>query len=146
MLPIILTNQKAKILCIGGGEAVAIKLKILTKVYDDITIIAQDYSKIQEYAVTKQIGNFWDISIDDMLKYDIIYLGIPYPIDKEIEYIDIINKLKQQKLVCVLGNHKLGNFIHPCTKEKDDILVSVSTKGKSPKLACTLAQKFVDSI
>jgi siroheme synthase (precorrin-2 oxidase/ferrochelatase) len=147
MLPIVLTNHR-RILCIGAGEAVKIKLKILTKEFDDITVVSKEFKSIDKYDVTIQYGDFYEMSIDDILSYDMIYLGINYPKDKTLEekYMQKVNSIKQSKLICVLGNSKLGNFIHPCTREYENIKVSVSTSGKSPALACKLADKFIKKV
>jgi siroheme synthase (precorrin-2 oxidase/ferrochelatase) len=146
MLPVVLIDDK-KILCIGAGKAVAIKLKILTKVYDDITVISKEFVALDKYkdSIKPIVADFYDLSIDEILEYDIIYLGIEYPTDKtkENQYIQKVSQIKQSRLICVLGNHKLGNFIHPCTREYENIKVSVSTSGKSPALSCKLADELI---
>lgn len=143
MLPIILT-KKQKILIIGAGNAAIIKLKTLKENNHKITILSKEFPQnLNEFNFKKKTGDFYELKIDFFKKFDLIYLAIP--IEERKSFIKKINKIKEKKLINVLADHALGNFIHPCTRKNDNFMVSVSTYGKNPKKARLLCEKFAKS-
>jgi precorrin-2 dehydrogenase/sirohydrochlorin ferrochelatase len=136
MLPIILT-KKQKVLIVGGGRACEIKMKILSKQNYDITIVSQEFSKnLERYNFTKIQNSFSDLEYDFFLDFDLIYIAI------DLDDYSMIDKLLKTKMINITSNPSYGNFIHPCSRENDELIVSVSTKGKSPKRACEIANKL----
>ncbi|MEA3352224.1 MAG: hypothetical protein U9Q33_00205 [Campylobacterota bacterium] len=68
-----------------------------------------------------------------------IYIGIP------LNDTTMVEKLVKTKMVNVLSNPKLSNFIHPCTRDDGDIMVSVANLNKpNPKKACAYADEFIE--
>lgn len=146
MLPLILTKPK-RVLLIGGGGATLIKLKVLSKSENDISCYALEFrEEIDNYRVKKVERDFYEMKLEEFESFDLIYIGLPYPRDsvKEQFLLNIVSNLQKSKLINVLSKPELSNFIHPCTRQKDNILVSVSS-GK-PKVSCALAEKFVSEI
>ena len=139
MLPIVLT-KKQKALIVGGGRACAIKLKVLSRIDCDITIVSNifDYD-LGDVTFTKIQKDFYSLEEDFFEDFDLIYIGI------ELHDITMIEKLVKTKLVNVLSNPTLSNFIHPCTRDDGDVLVSVNNiTERNPKKACMWADKFIE--
>ncbi len=146
MLPLILTKPK-KILIIGGGNSALIKLKILSKSSNEISCYGLSFAReIDNYKLKKVKKDFYEMNLSEFSEFDLIYFAIAYPNNKQQEefFLNTISILSEKKLINVLSKPNLSNFIHPCTREKDGILISVSTK--KPKLSCALAEKFIDEI
>ena len=138
MLPIVLT-KKQNILIVGAGRACQIKLKILSKIDCDITIVAQEFPiDFKNLKHTKIIQDFYSLDKSFFEPFDLIYVGIALENTTMIEYLAKI------KMINILSNPSLSNFIHPCTRDNQDILVSViNIKEKNPKKACVLVEKFI---
>ena len=57
----------------------------------------------------------------------------------------MVEKLLKTKMVNVLSNPSLSNFIHPCTRDDGDIMISVNNMNTAnPKKACSWADKFIE--
>lgn len=139
MLPIVLT-KKQKVLIVGAGRACAIKLKVLTKANYDISIVSDEFSYDLDTLPYKKIQkDFYDLKLDFFEEFDLIYIAIALKNDF------MVKKLLKNKLVNVLSNPTLSNFVHPCSRDDGDIMVSVSNlKEKNPRRACKLAEKFLE--
>jgi siroheme synthase (precorrin-2 oxidase/ferrochelatase) len=138
MLPIVLT-KKQKVLIIGAGRACEIKLKVLKRLECDITIVSEKFNyDFEDIKFTKIEQTFYSLEEEFFQKYDLIYIAIV------LDDISLIEKLSTYKLINVLSNPDLSNFIHPCSRDDDDILVSVcNIYEKNPKKACSWAENFI---
>ncbi len=138
MLPIVLT-KKQKALIIGAGRACAIKLKVLSRIECDITIVSNVFEyDLGDILFTKIQKDFYNLEESFFEQFDLIYIGI------ELQDTTMVKKLVKNKLVNVLSNPNLSNFIHPCTRDDDDILVSVNNLNeRNPKKACRWADNFI---
>ncbi len=139
MLPIVLT-KKQKALIVGGGRACAIKLKVLSRIDCDITIVSDKFDyDLGDTKFNKIKKDFYSLKEDFFQPFDLIYIAI------ELNNTTMIEKLTKTKLINILSNPNLSNFIHPCTRDDGDVLVSVNNiKERNPKKACTWANKFID--
>lgn len=139
MLPIILTKSQ-KVLIVGAGVACAIKLKVLTKTLCDITIVSNEFEyDLGDTSFYKIQNDFYNLKYEFFIQFDLIYIAI------QVDDISMIEKLSKVKMINVLSNPKLSNFIHPCSRDDDDIQVSVHNLHKAnPKKACKLAQEFIE--
>jgi siroheme synthase (precorrin-2 oxidase/ferrochelatase) len=138
MQPIVLT-KKQKVLIIGAGTASIIKLKVLSRYNYDITILSDKFDQnLDNFLFTKIKKDFYTLDISFFSPFDLIYIGI------DLKQNTIIKQLLDTKLVNILSDPKLGNFIHPCSRVDNDIQVSVNNINSSnPKKACQLAEKFL---
>lgn len=137
MLPIVLTKSQ-KVLIIGAGRACEIKLKVLSKHPCDITVVANEFLSNLPKSIIKIKKDFKELDLEFFKPFDLIYIGIA------LEDTTMVEKLLETKAVNVLSNPQLSNFIHPCTREDEDIMVSVNHIDKpNPKAACKLAEKFL---
>ena len=149
MHPIILTKQM-KVLVIGGGKAALTKLKRLIECYSDITCISTQFLQEIQNSKAKCINdNFYELGIDYYRDFDLIYLSIPYPDTNANEAIfktKVANILSLNKLLSVSSKPELGNFITPASRTNDNITISVTTSGKSPKQAVKLAEQMIEIV
>jgi len=141
MLPIVLTKPQ-KVLIVGAGRACEIKLKSLTSFLEcDITIVSLDFPKKFDSDYKKVYKDFYSLSYEFFTPFDLIYIAI------ELQDTTMVKKLAQTKLINILSNPSLSNFRHPCTREKNNTLISVTNIDKpNPKKACNLVQKFISII
>ena len=139
MLPIVLT-KKQKALIVGAGRACAIKLKVLSRIDCDITIVSDKFDyNLGDVTFTKIQKKFYTLTEDFFDEFDLIYIGI------ELKDTTMVEKLIKTKLVNVLSNPDLSNFIHPCTRDDGDVLVSVNNLNeRNPKKACMWVNNFIE--
>ena len=138
MLPIILT-KKQKVLIVGAGRACEIKLKVLQNHPCDITVVADKFLCELDSSIIKIQKNFKELDEDFFQPYDLIYIAIA------LEDTTLVEKLVKTKMINVLSNPKLSNFIHPCSRDDGDILVSVANLNKpDPKKACSWSNRFIE--
>lgn len=138
MLPIVLT-KKQKVLIIGAGRACEIKLKVLSKHPCHITVVANQFLCELDKDIEKINKSFEELEYSFFEQFDLIYIAIP------LQNTRMVKKLLKIKLVNVLSNPDLSNFIHPCTRDDGDIMISVNNINKAnPKKACSWADKFIE--
>lgn len=147
MFPVIYTDD-ISVLVIGGGRAADIKVKTMLKFTDNVSCWAKSFSEdIKNVGIENREIDFYDLTMNDIKKYNFIYICIPFPSDKNLadSFKKFVSDLKSNgKLVCVCSSeHELGNIINPCTRITDDFMVSVTTYGKSPRRSRELADKFI---
>lgn len=139
MLSVILTKPQ-KVLIVGAGKACAIKLKVLKKTSSDITIVSENFEcDLSNITYTKIQQNFYTLKEEFFKEFDLIYIAIA------LKDTAMVEKLSVYKMINVLSNPNLSNFIHPCSRNDGDIQVSVHNLNKpNPKKACSWAEKFIN--
>lgn len=138
MLPIVLTKE-LNVLIVGAGRACEIKLKVLSKHPCKITIVARAFLCNIDKSVVKIKKDFDELEEEFFSPFDLIYIATKVESTKKIE------KLLQKKALNYLSNPELSNFIHPCSREDGEIIVSVNSIHKpNPKRACELANRFLE--
>jgi siroheme synthase (precorrin-2 oxidase/ferrochelatase) len=139
MLSVVLTKPQ-KVLIVGAGSACAIKLKILKKTLCDITIVSNEFKYDLGDILFKKIkDDFYNLKDKFFEPFSLIYIAI------KVDNTSMIDKLSRVKMINVLSNPKLSNFIHPCSRDDDDIQISVHNLHKAnPKKACKLAKEFIE--
>jgi siroheme synthase (precorrin-2 oxidase/ferrochelatase) len=140
MLPITLT-KKQKVLIVGAGRACEIKLKVLSAHDCDITVVSKEFLCEIDSSIEKIEKSFDELDYHFFMEYDLIYIAIA------LDDTTLVEKLAKTKLINVLSNPNLSNFVHPCTRSDGDVIVSVNNlHSPNPKKACKLAKWLVDSI
>ena len=138
MLPIIVT-KKQKVLIIGAGKACEIKLRVLSNHPCHITVVADQFLCKLDERIEKIHKSFEELNEVFFEPFDLIYIAIP------LKKNEMVEKLLKTKMVNVLSNPSLSNFIHPCTRDDGDIMISVNNINKAnPKKACSWADKFIE--
>lgn len=136
-----------KAVVIGGGRAAYVKLKRLLSAYSDVTCVSKKFcpeiSDGEARCITK---DFYDLDKGFFDEFDLIYLSQPYPdnTENETHFLAIVDYLLTTgKLLSVSSKPDLGNFITPATRCDDNVIVSVSTSGESPKKAVKMADSLI---
>lgn len=146
MLPVILTDAK-KALIIGGGAAALYKINSLREAGIQTVCVALEFSEpVRESGIECIEGDFYETDSCLYEMFDLIYLAIPYPEEEQKKrfFDEMVDWLKDRRIpLLVCAKPKMGSFIHPATRRKGDIILSVSTSGKSPKEAVGLAEKLI---
>jgi len=138
MLSMILTKRQ-KVLIVGAGRACEIKLKVLSAHPCDITVVAKEFLCELDKSIQRVEKSFEELEESFFENFDLIYIGIP------LKDTTLIEKLLEKKMVNVLSNPQLSNFIHPCVRDDGDVMVSVANlKSPNPKRACALADEFIE--
>lgn len=168
LIPINILPKAFKIMVIGGGVAANIKIKTITNLFNSAPSLLYGRPKLSKLPITcysldfseyvlhhPQLESekiiykdFYQMEIEELYNFDMIYITIPYPASSlfnEINFKNKINKLKEKgKLVSVVSRPEMGNFINPCTRLNEKFIVSVSTFGRDPSLARELAERFIN--
>ncbi len=114
-------------------------MKVLSKHPTEITIVAKEFLCNIDKSIKKIKKSFEELDYNFFLDFDLIYIAIP------LKETKIVEELAKVKMVNVLSNPKLSNFIHPCSRDDEDIIVSVANlKKANPKRACSWADRFIE--
>ena len=140
--PINLKIDDMKIVIIGGGKVAYRKCMNFLAFNKKVKVISQDF--IEEF---EEIKDKIEMIKDD---YDETYIVDSFIViaatnNKQINYN--IGKYCRQhgKLVNVVDNQELSNFIVPSYVKRGDLLISISTGGKSPSLSAKIRKELEES-
>lgn len=135
------TNDK-NILVVGGGRAAYLKIKQLVNTWACITVISKQFCKeileLQKNFSKKLIlqTKFIDIkNINIETEFNLVFLCTE---SKELN-LEIYKDFKGMKVITMMSNNRENSdFITMSTMEKEKIIVSVGSEGRSPT-----ASKFI---
>lgn len=133
--PIMLDLKGKKITIVGGGKVAYRKACNFINFGYEVEVIALEF--IEEFKhINKKINFIYS-------KYSKLYIENSFLViaatnNKKInESIGIFCR-KKDKLVNVVDNPSLSNFIVPSVLKRGDLIIGVSTSGKSPSLAAKI--------
>ena len=143
--PIFLRLQNKPCLVVGGGAIAARKIELLIKADADITIIAPEISAAvttlhKRYPINIQQRLFDN---EDVKKYQLIVCATNQP---EINQMVADAAAQYDKLVNVVDNPALCNFIFPAIIDRSPVVAAVSSGGKAPVLARLLRARLESHI
>lgn len=146
LYPINIEIKDMDITIIGGGEVAYRKCKNFLDFGKTVKVISKDYiNKFEELKDKIEIVN--DEYREEYLKDSFIVVAATN--NKEINREIGIYCRKNGKLVNVVDDIELSNFTVPSYVKRGDLLISVSTGGKSPSLSSKikkeLEEKYDDS-
>lgn len=146
LYPINIEIKDMGITIIGGGEVAYRKCKNFLDFGKTVKVISKDYiNKFEELKDKIEIVN--DEYREEYLKDSFIVVAATN--NKEINREIGIYCRKNGKLVNVVDDIELSNFTVPSYVKRGDLLISVSTGGKSPSLSSKikkeLEEKYDDS-
>ncbi|MCK5542333.1 MAG: bifunctional precorrin-2 dehydrogenase/sirohydrochlorin ferrochelatase [Desulfobacterales bacterium] len=131
--PINLNVKNKNCLCVGGGSVGARKASTLIRCGAATTVISQEFSSgfdnLEKQGVTllKKKYN------EDDLKNIFLVIGATNNWELNLE---ISSHAKKQGILCnIADNLEASDFILPSIVNRDDLLITISTTGKSPALA-----------
>lgn len=144
--PINLKIDDMKIVIIGGGKVAYRKCMNFLAFNKKVKVISQDF--IEEFEEIKdQIEMIKDSYDEKYIKDDFVVVAATN--NKEVNHKIGIYCRQYNKLVNVVDDKDLSNFTVPSFVKRGDLLLSVSTGGKSPSLSSKikkeLEEKYDDS-
>ena len=130
--PINLKIDDMKTLIIGGGKVAYRKCMNFLAFNKKVKVISQDF--IEEFEEIKdQIEMIKDSYDEKYIKDDFVVVAATN--NKEVNHKIGIYCRQYNKLVNVVDDKDLSNFTVPSFVKRGDLLLSVSTGGKSPSLS-----------
>ena len=130
--PINLKIDDMKIVIIGGGKVAYRKCMNFLAFNKKVKVISQDF--IEEFEEIKdQIEMIKDSDDEKYIKDDFVVVAATN--NKEVNHKIGIYCRQYNKLVNVVDDKDLSNFTVPSFVKRGDLLLSVSTGGKSPSLS-----------
>ena len=130
--PINLKIDDMKIVIIGGGKVAYRKCMNFLAFNKKVKVISQDF--IEEFEEIKdQIERIKDSYDEKYIKDDFVVVAATN--NKEVNHKIGIYCRQYNKLVNVVDDKDLSNFTVPSFVKRGDLLLSVSTGGKSPSLS-----------
>ena len=144
--PFMIDIEDKKCLVAGGGKIACHKVKILLEFGVKLFVVAPsfdvDFENLEcaEGQICFQKRNFMDSDVEGM-DFAVAATGI-----EELDFY--ISKLCQEKgvLVNVVDRKEWCTFIFPALLQEGDLLVAVSSGGKSPAAAAYLKEKLKKAI
>lgn len=130
--PIMIDLMGKEITVIGGGKIAYRKVNNFLKFGYEVTVVSREF--IEDF---KKIENKIKIIKDEYSEKYIkdSFIVVAATNNKKVnESIGMFCRTNN-KLVNVIDNQKLSNFIVPSCVKRGDLVISISTGGKSPSLA-----------
>lgn len=145
MYSINLNLQQAKCVVIGGGHVALRKVLRLLQAQANIEIIAPLVEpELQEIIIEHQICyHARKVHEADFRNARLIICAVG---DSEVNRFVVEQANKYNCLLNVVDEPALGNFIVPAQIEVDNLLLTVSTSGKSPALARVLKERLEHTV
>jgi len=137
--PIHLNLEKLEVVIIGGGSIAYRKCQFFLEINKKVTVVTKEIS-CEFKGIQNQLTLILDAYKEDYLKDAFIVIAAtndPMLNQNIAQYC-----LKHQKLVNVVDDAKLSNFIIPATLKRGDLLFSVATGGNSPSLAAKIKKEL----
>ncbi|MHB1377440.1 MAG: precorrin-2 dehydrogenase/sirohydrochlorin ferrochelatase family protein [Candidatus Humimicrobiaceae bacterium] len=141
MYPILLKLKNKKILVVGGGKIAERKVIRLLKAEANILLVSPDITdSLQKFVDEKKIVyNKRKFTKGDLKN---AFLVIAATNDKKVNHLIFRESEKNKILVNVIDEPDYCNFYVPSVIDRGDLLVAISTKGKSPAFARILRKKL----
>ena len=146
LYPINLEIKDMKITVIGGGEVAYRKCKNFLEFCKSIRVISPEF--IDNFELIKnKVDLIYDVYKEEYIKDSFIVVAATN--NKEINKKIGIYCRSCGKLVNVVDDIELSNYTVPSYVKRGDLLISISTGGKSPSLSSKikkeLEEKYDDS-
>ena len=139
--PINLKIDDMKIVIIGGGKVAYRKCMNFLAFNKKVKVISQEF--IEEFEEIKnKIEMIKDSYDEKYIKDDFVVVAATN--NKEVNHKIGIYCRQNNKLVNVVDDKELSNFTVPSFVKRGDLLLSVSTGGKSPSLSSKIRKDLED--
>ena len=139
LYPVNIELQDLEITIIGGGEVAYRKCINFLRFEKTVKVVSNNFiDKFDE--LKDKIEIIKDIYKEEYIKNSFIVVAATN--DKEVNKIIGIYCRENGKLVNVVDDIKLSNFTVPSYIKRGDLLISVSTGGKSPSLSSKIKKEL----
>lgn len=137
--PVFLDLKDKKCIVIGGGKVAERKVTSLIKAKASVTLISPDLTEPLKQMVKvkkiKYIKSHYEKSAYKEINFKSAFLVIGATDDSDINRLIFKMVNKGNRLVNIVDSPNECNFIVPSTVQQGDLIISISTGGKSPALA-----------
>ena len=139
--PIYLEIKNKKILVIGGGVVAQRKIESLLEAGANVAVVSKDLTQqLREY---KKDGKIIVIGRDYEEKLlENVFMVIAATDDVELNHRISQDALKKGLLINAVDQPEDCNFIFPSVIKRGDLIVAISTSGKSPALAKKIREQL----
>ncbi len=142
LYPVNIELQDLEITIIGGGEVAYRKCINFLRFEKTVKVVSNNF--IDKFDGLKdKIEIIKDIYKEEYIKNSFIVVAATN--DKEVNKIIGIYCRENGKLVNVVDDIKLSNFTVPSYIKRGDLLISVSTGGKSPSLSSKIKKELEET-
>ncbi|MBN1848114.1 MAG: bifunctional precorrin-2 dehydrogenase/sirohydrochlorin ferrochelatase [Deltaproteobacteria bacterium] len=141
--PILVDLEDRKVVIVGGGNVAQRKIDTLLEYHADIYIIAKDLTPaLQSYAKANRI-QFLGPDLNES-HLDGAFLVIAATDDMHLNHK--VGEMAKQRglLINAVDQPKDCSFIVPSVVKRGELVIAVSTSGKSPALAKKIRQSLSD--
>ncbi|MEI6284987.1 MAG: bifunctional precorrin-2 dehydrogenase/sirohydrochlorin ferrochelatase [Bacillota bacterium] len=136
-LPIMLDVTNRRLLLIGGGRVAWQKIQTLQKFTNQITVLAAQISPQVQSSGWCCIEKHYESA--DLAGYDLIYACTN---DRELNRRIAHDGAMAHKLVNVVDDAYLSDFISPAVFKRDEMIVAVSSSGTAVRQAIAWRDKI----
>ena len=132
--PVFIELEGQKVLVVGGGRVAQRKVETLLQFGASIQIISRDLThKLKELVKAKEIHHIGEEFRDEHL--DNAFLVIAATYDKQLNQKISESARKRHMLINAVDQPADCNFIVPSIVNRGNLLIAISTSGKSPAFA-----------
>jgi precorrin-2 dehydrogenase / sirohydrochlorin ferrochelatase len=139
--PINLDIRNRKCLVVGGGRVATRKVGTLLACGARVTVVSPAVSPRLEELVRNQAVTVWSRAYRSTDLTD-IFLVIGATDDPELNHRIYMDAEGRNTLCNIADRPEVCNFILPAVVNRGDLIIAVSTSGKSPAFAKRLRRKF----
>lgn len=139
LYPINLNIDDIKITIVGGGKVAYRKCMNFLEFNKKVRIVSKEL--IEEFNTIRSKIELIDDNYDEKYIKD-SFIVIAATNNKEVNEKIAVYCRKHGKLVNVVDNQELCNFTVPSYVKRGDLLLSVSTGGKSPSLSAKIRRQL----
>lgn len=142
LYPINLNLDNIEITIIGGGDVAYRKCKNFMDFNKKVRVVSKDF--IKEF---HELGNGVELIADEYKEEHIksSFIVVAATNNKKINEEIGIYCRDRGKLVNVVDNIELCNYTVPAFVKRGDLLISISTGGKSPSLSSKIKKELEDT-
>ena len=139
--PVLLELESKNVLVVGGGKVAQRKVETLLEYGALLSIVSKELTDNLEVLVEVQKVHLLGDEFNDK-HLDNIFLVVAATNDKQLNHRVSESAKKRGLLINAVDQPPDCNFIVPSIIKKGDLLISISTSGKSPALAKRLREEM----
>ncbi|AIS51539.1 siroheme synthase CysG [Thermoanaerobacter kivui] len=139
--PVMLNIKNKKCLVVGGGKVAYRKILSLLEVEALVTVISPSFDEgILQLAAKEKV----ELIRREYQQGDVrgFFVAIAATDDEKVNKLVASDGEKYNVLVNVIDDKDLSSFIVPSTVKRGDLIISISTSGKSPLLSRMIKEKL----
>jgi precorrin-2 dehydrogenase/sirohydrochlorin ferrochelatase len=139
--PILVNLRGQKVVVVGGGKVAERKIETLLQGEAAVGLVSRDLSeRLRQYVEAGKVAYLGETFVDSHLEG--AFMVIAATDDPELNRRVSLVAKRQNLLVNAVDQPEDCNFIVPSILQRGDLIIAVSTSGKSPALARKIRQEL----